>query len=85
MLTFEKEPTTGQIMLVTDDAQAEMANLDDAGLGLALDGFDAATRGDDGMFRVLLPEDPDMLDDIEECVDEVDGQAGDALRKLRST
>lgn len=83
MIRFERDDT-GIIVLVTDAANGEMAQLEDEGLGQIVLTFDECVQDDDGLFRVPLPVDNDDLEDVSVIVGDVDALAAAELIGLMS-
>lgn len=79
MIRFEKTDNT--ITFVTDDKNAELALLDDAGFGDLVAAFDDAEMTD-GELRVDLPDDDDTLEEIIEMIGDFDPLAAEQLQTL---
>lgn len=81
MIRFEKNDA-GTIVLITDDAQAELAYLDDAEFGGVVPAFDDAVL-DNGEMRLSLEGlDTEDMEEVVGIVVGIDREAGKQLEAL---
>lgn len=80
MIRFERDDD-GRIVLITDDRNAELAYLDDEGLGIHVPEFHTTTLVD-GEMRLVLPTDEEQVDGALDAIFAVDRLAGDKLAAM---